>query len=279
MSASVRLFDGEARVEAWPWNARATAYGDGLFETMRIHAGAFPWWDAHWSRLACGAERLRLQLPAERLVRSEAEALFDDGAHGVLKLLVSRGATQRGYSPGAGAAPTWMVARFPLPDPHRGAVRARWCDTRLSVQPALAGIKHCNRLEQVLARAECDAAGVDEGLVRDTLGDVVSAVSANVFVLQRGRWATPLVDRCGIAGVSRARLLAALEAREARLSVADVEGAEAVFLCNAVRGILPLAELGARRWVLHPAIAAAGEMLAVMHPGFADDRPPETEPS
>ena len=184
----------------------------------------------------------------------------------------------RGYSPSASAAPAWMLARYPLP-PSRDSVRACWCEMRLAVQPALAGIKHCNRLEQVLARGECDAAGVDEGLLCDTSGDVVGAVSANVFVLHGGGWTTPPVERCGVAGVCRAKLLVALDARQDRLSVADVEGTEAVFLCNAVRGILPLAGLGARRWPVHPAIAAARKMLAAMHPGFAADRTPATEPS
>jgi 4-amino-4-deoxychorismate lyase len=278
VSATVRLFDGDAPVDAWPWDARATAYGDGLFETMRVHAGAIPWWDAHWSRLASGAARLRMRLPDEERVRREADALCQEAGAGVLKLVVSRGATTRGYSPSASAAPAWMLVRYPVP-PYRDSVRACWCEMRLAVQPALAGIKHCNRLEQVLARGECDAAGVDEGLLCDTSGDVVGAVSANVFVLHGGRWTTPPVDRCGVAGVCRAKLLVALDAREDRLSVADVEGTEAVFLCNAVRGILPLAGLGARRWPLHPATTAARKMLAAMHPGFAADRPPATEPS
>ncbi|MFL6593198.1 MAG: aminodeoxychorismate lyase [Luteimonas sp.] len=275
----MRLFAGDAHVDAWPWDARATAYGDGLFETMLVHAGAIPWWEAHWSRLASGAMRLRMRLPDEEQVRREADTLFQDAGDGVLKLLVSRGAMARGYSPSASAAPAWMLARFPLPAWDRDGLRVRWCETRLAVQPTLAGIKHCNRLEQVLARAECDAAGADEGLLRDTSGDVVGAVSANVFVLHGEQWTTPPVDRCGVAGVCRARLLVALDAREDRLSMDEVERAEAVFLCNAVRGILPLVELGARRWPSHPAIAAARGILAAMHPGFADDQTPATEPS
>ena len=109
----------------------------------------------------------------------------------------------------------------------------------------------------MLARAEADAAGCDEGLLRDTEGHVVSATSANLFVLRDGRWRTPPVDRCGVAGVCRARLLETLGAVETRLSVDDVEGADAVFLCNAVRGILPVASLGSRRWP--PGSAAAEE--------------------
>src|SRR5690606_22166339 len=127
---------------------------------------------------------------------------------------------------------------------------------------------HCSRLEQVLARAECVDAGADEGLVRNTDGNVVSATSANLFALRDGVWTTPPLQRCGVAGTCRAALMGPLDAREQQLDVADVEAAEAVFLCNAVRGILPVASIGTRRWPLHPAIAAARWALATLHPGF-----------
>jgi 4-amino-4-deoxychorismate lyase len=269
-ATEARSFEGAARVAALAPGNRGLAYGDGLFETMRAHRGALPWWDAHWTRLAQGGARLALALPDESFARAQARDLFADGGDGVLKLLLVRGGTARGYAPGAGATPAWQLSRHPLPDASSAGLRLHWCETRLAVQPALAGLKHCNRLEQVLARAESDAAGCDEGLMRDTEGRVVSATSANLFVLRAGRWSTPAVDRCGVAGTCRARLLAALDATEARLSVADVEGADAVLLCNAVRGILPVASLGSRRWPpAADAVADARRALAQSHAGFA----------
>jgi len=276
---NARVFDGERRVDAWPADSRAVAYGDGLFETMRVHAGAIPWWDAHWRRLAAGAQRLRMPLPDPSRARAEAATLFEDGGDGVLKLLVSRAAGSRGYSPSTHRDSAWMIARFPLPEGTAGGLRARWCETRMSLQPALAGFKHCNRLEQILARAECDDAGVDEGLMLDVEGTVVGATSANLFALGTDGWLTPKVDRCGVAGVCRAHLLVALDARQVRLSVADVEGADAVFLSNAVRGILPLAQLATRDWPPHAAVAAAQQKLAALHPGFAIVGSPATEQS
>ena len=270
-----RLFEGARRVDAIAPDDRALAYGDGLFETLRVHAGTLPWWDAHWARLARGAARLGIALPDPGQVRAEAAALFDDGGSGVLKLLVSRGGGARGYAPSKHATPRWMLARHPLPAAG-GPLRAAWCETRLALQPALAGLKHCNRLEQVLARAESDAAGADEGLVQDAEGNVVSATAANLFVLRDGDWLTPPVDRCGVAGICRASLLGPLRAREQRLSRADVETADAVLLCNAVRGILPLASLGAREWAPHPALAQARRALAATHPGFAPDATGQT---
>ena len=266
------IFNGTERIDAWPADARAIAYGDGLFETMRMHRGTAPWWDAHWDRLARGAQRLRLPLPDQARVRDEVAALFDDddGA-GVLKLLLSRGGGGRGYATSPTAAPLWMLSRHALPIVAPVGLQLRWCETRQALQPALAGIKHCNRLEQVLARAECTDAGVDEGLMLDGDGAVVSATGANLFVLRGGQWQTPLLDRCGVAGVCRAHLLLLLDAREARLSVSDIEGADVVFLCNAVRGILTVAQLGACAWTPHPAVDDARRKLARVHPGFTFD--------
>jgi len=264
---NARVFVGEQQVDAWPIGNRLESYGDGLFETMRVHRGEVPWWGSHWHRLANGASRLGITLPGEALVRQAAASMFEGAGDGVLKLLVGRGGVGRGYAPTSAAAPLTMLSRHALPGAVE-SVSAHWCRTRWSIQPALAGLKHCNRLEQVLARGECEEAGTDEGLMLDTDGNVVSATAANVFVLRHGRWWTPSVARCGVAGVCRIHLIGLLQAAETDLSPAQVEGAEAVFLCNAVRGILPIARLEARAWSVHPAIAQARRLLADQHPGF-----------
>jgi 4-amino-4-deoxychorismate lyase len=270
---NIRIFVGDAQVDAVAADDRGLAYGDGLFETMRAHQGDVPWWDMHWARLQRGAGLLRIALPDMAQVRHEAAQLLA-GEDAVLKLLVTRGRGGRGYAPDANAAPTWILSKSPLPPAAPpGGIDVRWCKTRLALQPALAGIKHCNRLEQVLARAEWNdsvAAERDahEGLMCSTDGDVVCATSANLFVLHQGRWRTPPVDRCGVAGICRGWAITALDASESRLTVTEVETAEAVFLCNAVRGILPVARLGERTWPLHPQVAALRERLGVAHPAF-----------
>lgn len=277
---SVRLFVGDERVAAWAPDDRGLAYGDGLFETLRAHRGQLPWWDAHWARLERGALRLGIVLPARARALAQAMELLD-GADGVLKLLVTRGSGGRGYAPPAQVAPTWMLSLHPLPAPApEEGIAVRWCQTRLASQPVLAGIKHCNRLEQVLARAEWNGHGhgaaagaapaAHEGLMRSTDGDVICATAANLFVLHGGAWATPALDRCGVEGVCRAWILEALQARQTRLSVTQVETADAVFLCNAVRGILPVARLGVvRQWAPHPQVEALRVQLGAAHAGFA----------
>ena len=268
---SVRHFVGDHAVSNTPDHDRGLAYGDGLFETMRAHEGDVHWWTAHWRRLERGAHALGIALPDQAGVRHEAQALLD-GAGGVLKLIVTRGVGGRGYAPFDANSPHWILSRHDAPPtaPAEG-LALRWCDTRLAVQPALAGIKHCNRLEQVLARVEWRDADIHEGLMRSTEGDVVSATAANLFVLHDGHWTTPAVDCCGIAGVCREWAIDALQAREARLAVTEVEAAEAVFLCNAARGILPVARLGARLWRPHPQVAQLRRRLAAEHPAFATE--------
>ena len=265
------VFLGSESIDAIPVGNRAMAYGDGLFETMRVHRGGIAWWQAHWERLADGAARLGIVLPEPARVRQAAASLFDDAGDGVLKLLLARGGDARGYAPVPDAPPLWMLSRHALPERARRGLHVHWCTTRMAVQPALAGLKHCNRLEQVLGRAECVRAHADEGLMCDGEGSVVSATAANVFVLREGRWRTPRVDRCGVAGVCRLHLLSLLEAREEHLSPAQVEAADAVFLCNAVRGILPVTRLGARTWTDVSQSVSAGQLLAQSHPGLIPD--------
>ena len=271
-----RIFRGDQRVDHVAPDDRGLAYGDGLFETMRGSAGTLPWWPRHWARLQRGCHRLSLPVPPEALAHTEAERLLE-GADGVVKLLLTRGSGGRGYAPPAHSEPTWVLSRHSLPPPVRSVSLVRWCQTRLSLQPALAGIKHCNRLEQVLARAEVDpdpdsAFGGEpatEGLMCSTDEDVVCATAANLFVLHEGRWSTPLIDRCGVAGTMREWVLEQLPVEQLRMSVDDVHSADAVVLSNAVRGILQVDRLGGRRWLPHPAVADLQRSLSAAHPAFS----------
>lgn len=269
---STRIFRGDREIAAIDPANRGLAYGDGLFETMRVDRGGVPLLPRHLARLCLGAQRLGLPLPSRGFMEARIAEATADVEAGVLKLLLTRGEGGRGYAPPGEARPVWLLARHPLPVAPTAGLRLLWCGTRLASQPALAGIKHCNRLEQVLARAEADRAGVDDGLLRDGGGHVVCATSANLLVLRAGRWLTPPVDGCGVAGVLRGWLLEQGLVEVATLSQADVEAAETLALCNAVRGILPVASLGARAWPRSAETGSLRARLAQAYPAFARER-------
>ncbi len=255
-------FAGCGRVEAISTANRGLNYGDGLFETMRVHRGELPLWPRHLARLREGAKRLGIAMPEIPFVEARIADAIAGCEAGVLKLLLTRGDGGRGYAPSPDAQPVWALSLHALPAANATGVRLHWCETTLSAQVRLAGIKHCNRLEQVLARIEVQRAGCDEGLLCDAEGRVVSATSANLLALRDGNWLTPPVDACGVAGVLRGWLLEAGLVAVARLTRADVESAEALALCNAVRGILPVSP--------HPAVDELQRRLAMAYPMFPE---------
>lgn len=263
-------FVGLVRVDSVSLANRGLNYGDGLFETVRVHAGELPLWPRHLARLRGGAQRLGIALPDPAFLEARIAEIIGGIDAGVLKLLLTRGDGGRGYAPPVDAQPVWTLALHPLPPPLPTALRLHPCETRLAIQPALAGIKHCNRLEQVLARAEVECAGGDEGLMRDTDGRPVCATSANLLVHREGRWLTPPVERCGVAGVLRGWLLEQGLVEVAGPAWDDIENAGALALCNAVRGILPVSTLGDRTWAAHPAITDLQARLAMAYPMFSN---------
>lgn len=261
------IYVGQAPVDAVPPSDRGLAYGDGVFETMRVHRGELPLWPRHLARLREGAQRLCIAMPGLDFMEARIAEMILAVDGGVLKLLLTRGEGGRGYAPLIDAIPTWTLSLQSLPA-MQTALRVHPCETRLATQPALAGIKHCNRLEQVLGRAEAMRAGCDEGLMRDMAGNPVCATSANLLVLQEGRWRTPPVDDCGVAGVLRGWLLAQRLVEAAAVTPEELVGADTVALCNAVRGILPVRALGAREWSPHPATGELQARLAMAYPMF-----------
>jgi len=237
---------------------RGLHYGDGVFETMAVVAGRVRLLPRHVQRLAHGAARLSLPLPDIAELEAALQHAAKTLSEGVLKLILTRGSGGRGYAPPVNAEPTFILLRYPqrlptLTDAKEGIV-VRLCDLTLARQPMLAGIKHLNRLEYVLARAEWCDPEIAEGLLFDTQGELIEAVASNVFVLRNGRLLTPLLDQCGVAGVMRAEVLACAErlgvaAEETRLCLEDVLCADEVFLTNSLHGIRPLRALhGYREW-------------------------------
>ncbi len=240
-----------------PATDRGLAYGDGCFETLRFHDGRFPLAACHRRRLCEGAARLGIPLQSADFDRALDEARGRADA-GVLKLVLTRGSGGRGYAAPARPSPRLLCSLHPLPQ-WSAAVRREGLELILSPvhladQPALAGIKHLNRLEQVTARLAADRVGADEALMTDSGGRPVELTAMNILARFGNRlWTAPL-HRCGVAGVAREHLLSVL-APEAGLDVeirprtlSQLRAADEVFACNSVAGILPVRKLGLWRW-------------------------------
>ncbi|SDL89444.1 4-amino-4-deoxychorismate lyase [Franzmannia pantelleriensis] len=242
-----------------PLDDRGLAYGDGLFETVLLRDAQPLLWREHMARLQRGAERLDVELPAQDTL-SELCAKAPPGL-AVLKLIVTRGSGGRGYRPPAVPSPRlrWQVMSFaPQPARWHEGVRVRHCQLRLGRQPALAGIKHLNRLENVLARSEWQDDAIAEGLLCDSHGQLVEATCMNLFWLRQGRLETPSLSHCGVAGTLREALLSTLDITEVEVGPEQLLDAEAVWLGNSLQGVWPLTQLDnaagecLRRWSLDP---------------------------
>ncbi|KZC21919.1 4-amino-4-deoxychorismate lyase [Rhodanobacter thiooxydans] len=241
------LVDGVASVQVSALD-RGLAYGDGLFESIRLIGTIAPLWSRHMRRLAEGCARLYIPAPDPAQLWREALEVSCGMAASVLRITVTRGIGERGYGLPAAPRPTRVVAAFAPPPVAAGVyaqgVRMRVCNIRLAEQPLLAGLKHLNRLEQVLARAEWNDPAIAEGVLLDSHGRVISATMANLFAVVDGELLTPALDRCGVAGVARAEVLAACpQVRVGELTLAALRGAGEVFLSSSVRGILPVRSL------------------------------------
>ena len=235
---------------------RGVQYGDGVFETIAMQHGVPLFWARHMQRLAAGCQALGLPLPEVQQLRDEVEAATGTAAQAVAKIILTRGAGARGYRPVSEATPTRIVQGLSWPaypeDAVRSGVTVRWCTTRLARQPRLAGLKHLNRLEQILARAEWQD-DVAEGLMCDTESLVIEGTMSNLFIVSQGTLITPDLSQSGVAGVVRGALLD--EAQRLGLphvvqavSPLMVEQAEELFLTNSLIGIWPVARLEARHY-------------------------------
>lgn len=236
---------------------RGFAYGDGVFETVRVHKGSAPLWTLHEQRLIAGAQRLRIafDLSSVRRYRDEllAEAARYEAPDGVLKLVLSAGVGGRGYYRPNGLAPTLCLMFYPgsvpLGDAASQGLTVRLCEQRLADNPALAGIKHLNRLEQVLARQECPEQADSDGLLLGPEGTVIEATASNLFCVSDGQLITPDLSRAGVAGVARRMIIDQLapanrlDVKIMPLPVSVLTGAQEVFLCNSVKGIWPVTTL------------------------------------
>ena len=225
---------------------RGLNYGDGLFETLLVSNGRPRRWQVHMDRLGIGGELRGMIMPPQSILLREVQTVSAGMSDAVVKIVIARGGQGRGYMPPPGENPVRIVSAHQYPDGvaelARKGIRARVCELRLGIQPALGGIKHLNRLEQVLASAEMLETDADEGILLDREEHVVSAIAANIFLVIEDRLLTPRLDLCGVRGVVRSHILAGFGARceQRRITLDMLQEADEVFICNTVKGIVPV---------------------------------------
>ncbi|MEE2732712.1 MAG: aminodeoxychorismate lyase [Pseudomonadota bacterium] len=255
VAASVPTWINGQPANEVPVSDRGLAYGDGLFETLRVTQSGPALFDFHLERLQQGLQRLAISHDWQCLL-NEVQSYPGLQCPGVVKWTVTRGQGGRGYSATQVQGPTRILSWHPLPlyPPEYAAagVSVFSCQQALAEQLALAGLKHLNRLEQVLARQEW----VDthqEGLMRDYQGNVIEGVFSNLFLVRQGQLFTPDLARCGVAGTMRRWLLEQFDRNGYRVDVGnvtfrDIQLADEWFFCNSVYGIWPVRQWEQRTW-------------------------------
>lgn len=224
---------------------RGLAYGDGVFETIAVVDGEPRLFTEHLQRLARGGRRLGLSLPHPDDWRSDLHRI-NLPRYGILRLSLTRGVGGRGYAPPRSPSCTRITRILSAPDRPadwwQSGIDVRWCDTRLAIQPALAGIKHLNRLEQVLARAEWNDPAITEGLMRSMSGQVVEATSSNILIDAGDRLLIPDTRECGVDGIMQQWLVncaqsSGLTVQRASLNAEALMASQGVMLTNSIVGL------------------------------------------
>lgn len=221
---------------------RAFHYGDGCFSTARIREGVIELESLHIARLKLACERLLLSADLAFIQRSIVQ-LKQTYAHlnGTLKIIISRGEGQRGYSLPAHPADVWV---FFYPQASEVLTYSEIDSGVLQhamglSMPQMVGVKSLNRLEQVLLKHEAEQHGWLEALVTDVQGSVVEGVSSNCFILLNDRWISPELRYNGVHGVMRAEILARMQQQgmSCELRMIDMEEIprfQSLFFCNAL---------------------------------------------
>ena len=234
---------------------RGIHYGDGVFETIAVYQDKLLCWDKHYERLKQGCQHLDIPCPDQQLLLDESRQLRSE-TKAVIKIIVTRGAGGRGYNPHGEINPTRIVACYIWPDyPDNLAIdgiKARICSLRLAHNPGLAGIKHLNRLEQVMARSEWSDTEIAEGLMMDQDENIIEGTMSNVFIINERKLITPDLSRCGINGIIRQCIIELAPELEMITEIRNIKqhelpGADEIFLCNSTFGVWPVREIDGKQ--------------------------------
>ncbi|HYD33583.1 MAG TPA: aminodeoxychorismate lyase [Methylophilaceae bacterium] len=250
------LINGDSGISLSPLD-RGFFYGDGAFRTMKVSRGSPRNWSLHYQKLFEDCQRLLIPCPAADLFLADMYRLFTPDEEAVAKVVVTRGVGPRGYRIPETTTPTRIVIRethpaYPSVYVDEG-VRLHLCQLRLSHQPQLAGIKHLNRLENVLARSEWADVGIVDGVLLDQDNSVIECTMSNIFACFGYSLVTPSLNNCGVAGVTRQRILdnaeeLGYEPVIRSLSLEELMTADEVIICNSLIGAWQVRSFNNRDW-------------------------------
>jgi 4-amino-4-deoxychorismate lyase len=229
---------------------RGFAYGDGVFRTIKMQGGLPESWPQHYQKLVADCAAINIVCPSAELLMSDLSQLFLGDAenvdlHAVAKIIITRGEGSRGYTPPAITAPMRVVLKSPMPDYPESrftqGVTLTVCETRLAAQTLLAGVKTLNRLENVLARMEYSNPDIAEGIMLDMQGNVIECTAANIFARFGDVLMTPSLTQCGIAGITRQRIIELANSLKLKTSIETFDldkllAADEVIICSSLYG-------------------------------------------
>lgn len=224
---------------------RGFNYGDGVFRTLVMRDGLPEYWPQHYQKLVADCSAIGIVCPSAELLMADLQQLFTPDEIAVAKIIVTRGEGSRGYSAPAITAPTRVVSKSAMPEyPEERflhGVNLLICETRLAKQPKLAGVKHLNRLENVLARMEWQNPRIVDGIMLDGENHVIECTSANIFARFDDVLITPSLHQCGVAGVMRQMIMQiahtlSLKVRVETFDLAKLFLAEELIICNSLYG-------------------------------------------
>jgi 4-amino-4-deoxychorismate lyase len=249
---------------------RGFAYGDGIFRTLVINEGRPQQWQLHYAKLVHDCNVLGIVCPSANILLNDIERLFSGSQQAVAKIIITRGEGERGYSMPSLAQPNRVVIKSAYPQfaqhNFEQGVLLHLCQTRLGHQPRLAGIKHLNRLENVIARAEWSDGTIADGLLLDIYENVIECTASNLFARYGKTVFTPDLTRCGVAGVTRQRVLElasslGFETDIAHIPLSTLLDADEVMITNSLFGVWQVVEIGQTQWQPQPLAAQLRKLL------------------
>lgn len=241
---------------------RGLAYGDGVFRTVKVVDGLPAHWPLHYQTLVKDCSAIGIVCPSADVFINDFEQLATvSDTKSVVKIIVTRGEGERGYKPPAITNPMRVMIKSSYPaypeTNFQDGVHLHVCETRLSHQPKLAGVKHLNRLENVLARMEWHDPDIAEGLMLDISGNVIECTSANVFARYSDRLITPALNLCGVSGITRQQIQSHAKAMKLKTAIESMDlnqllAADEVIICNSLYGVWQVRSLASQSWSKQP---------------------------